>query len=479
MKAKRWVGPAFLLLCAAISIVWGSSSTLNRYGTTDFRAVYYATRCLLQNHNPYNVSELERVVRDEDGERPSETLQQHQAVVLCINLPTTFLFVAPFAVLPFGIAQVLWLALLAGSLILAAFLMWNLSESFSPTISVLLICVVLANSEGIFLGGNTAGIAVSLCLVAVWCFLQGRFVAAGILCMSLSLAIKPHDSGFVWLYFLLAGGVYRKRALQSLAFTAVLALSAILWVSQAAPSWMQDWHTNFATTAHGGINDPGPTSSVGFHNLDPVIDLQSVISVFHADPRVYNSITYLICGSLLLLWIIATLRFRFSKAGAWLALAAVVPLTLLMTYHRPWDAKLLLLTIPACAMLWAEGGLIGRIAVSVTAMGVVFTGDIPLAILGIVTRGLDISTSSWSGKILTILTGRPIPLALLLMGVFYLSVYVGRARAREIPIDSEHSGQESVAPERRQFGGDELKLFGRRDSPTADNAVLGGMRGRR
>ena len=440
MKAKRWVGPAFLLLCAAISIVWGSSSTLNRYGTTDFRAVYYGTRCLLQHHNPYNVSELERVVRDEDGERPSETVQQHQAVVLYVNLPTTFLFVAPFAVLPFGIAQMLWLVLLAGSLILAAFLIWDLSESFSPKVSVFLVCIVLANSEAIFLGGNTAGIAVSLCLVAVWCFLKERCVVAGILCMALSLAIKPHDAGFVWLYFLMAGGVYRKRALQSLIVTIAMGISALLWLSLVAPHWMQDWGSNLsAISTHGGINDPGPASIVGFHHLDPVIGLQSVISVFRDDPRVYNSITYLLCGSLVLLWAVATLRFRFSRARAWLALAAIVPLTMLVTYHRPWDAKLLLLTIPACAMLWAEGGLIGWLAVLLNTAGLVITGDIPLAILGIVTRSLDISTSNWSGKILTILTARPIPLILVLMGVFYLWVYVRHTQGPDVILSSEHS----------------------------------------
>ncbi len=457
MRIKRWVSLASLLLCAAISIVWGSSSTLNRYGTTDFRAVYYGTRCLLQHHNPYNVSELERVVRDENGERPSETVQQHQAVVLCINLPTTFLFVAPFAVLPFGIAQVLWLALLAGSLILAAFLVWNLSESFSPMVSVFLICMVLANSEGVFLGGNTAGIAVGLCLVAVWCFLQGRFIPAGILCMAFSLAIKPHDSGFVWLYFLLAGGVYRKRALQTFTVTAVMAVSAILWVSHFAPNWLQDWHTNFAISAHGGINDPGPTSSVGFHNLDPVIDLQSVISVFRDDPRVYNSITYLVCGSLVLLWVIATLRFRFSRTRAWLALAAIVPFTLLITYHRPWDAKLLLLTVPACSMLWAEGGLIGRLALLVNTAGVVFTGDIPMAILSILTRDFRISTVSLSGQILTILTARPIPLILLLMGVFYLWIYIRHTPDAEISMVPERSSQALLAPVPRECGSHTLE----------------------
>ena len=58
--------------------------------------------------------------------------------------------------------------------------------------------------------------------------LFGNYKLAGILCMAVSLAIKPHDSGLVWFYFLLAGGVYRKRALQTLAVTVLLALPAIL-----------------------------------------------------------------------------------------------------------------------------------------------------------------------------------------------------------------------------------------------------------
>ncbi|HEV2486832.1 MAG TPA: glycosyltransferase family 87 protein [Terracidiphilus sp.] len=477
MKVKRWVSLASLLLSAAISIVWGSSSVPNQYGTTDFRAVYYGTRCLLQHHNPYSVSELERVVRDEHGERPSETVQQHQAVTLCINLPTTFLFVAPFAVLPFGIAQALWLALLAGLFILAGFLIWNLSESFSPAVSLLLICIVLANSEVIFLGGNTAGIAVCFCLVAVWCFLQERFVMAGVLCMALSLAIKPHDSGFVWLYFLLARGGDRKRAMQSLIVTIVMGISALLWVSLVASHWMQDWHANFAVSAHGGINDPGPTSSVGFHNLDPVIDLQSVISVFRDDPRIYNSISYLVCGPLLLLWAIATLRFRFSRARAWLALAAIVPLTLLVTYHRPWDAKLLLLTVPACAMLWAEGGLIGWLALLVNTAGVVCTGDIPLAILGILTRNLRISTVRLSGRILTVLTARPIPLMLLIMGVFYLWVYVRRTPGLEASTGSESSNQEPLAPVPLETGSPTLALCSRENLLLGFRAVFDRKRG--
>jgi hypothetical protein len=428
MKIPRWVSLPLLLLSAAISIGWGSSLALTKYGTTDFRAVYYGTRCLLQHHNPYKVSELERVVRDEHGERPSETVQQHQAVTLYVNLPTTFLFVAPFAILPYAVAQMLWLVLLAALFLLAGFTMWNLSESYAPAVSLFLICMVLANSLVIFGGGNTAGIAVSLCLVAVWCFLRERFVLAGILCMALSLAIKPHDSGFIWLYFLLVGGVYRKRALQSLLVTVVLGLSAFLWVSLVAPHWMQDWHTNMSViSTHGHINDSGPASIVGFHTLGPVISMQSVISVFRDDPRFYNSISYLVCGPLLLLWVVATLRSRFSKDRAWLALAAIAPLTMLVTYHRPWDAKLLLLIVPACAMLWAEGGPKRWLAFLVSTAMLMAAGDIPMAVYLVPPGNTHEFATGLSGQILTILLARPIPLVMLIMGVFYLWVYVRRA----------------------------------------------------
>ena len=425
MKFSRWVSLPLLLLSAAISIVWGSSLAMTRYGTTDFRAVYYGTRCLLQHHDPYKVSDLERVVRDEHGERPSEPVQQHQAVTVYVNLPTAFLFVAPFAILPYGVAQMLWLVLLAALLLLAGFLVWNLSEGYAPGVSLFLICMVLANSVVIFGDANTAGIAVSLCLAAVWCFVRERFVLAGILCMALSLAIKPHDSGFVWLYFLLVGGAYRKRALQSLTVTLLLGLSAFLWVSLVAPQWVQDWHTNLSTiSTHGHINDPGPASIVGFNNLSPVIDLQSVISVFRDDPRVYNSITYLVCGPLLLLWTIATLRSPFLKTRAWLALAVIVPLTMLGTYHRLWDAKLLLLTVPACAILWAEGGLRRWFALALTLAGILVTSDVPLELLYGDGKDLPLATPTLPGKIMTVLLYRPIPVVLLVVGCFYLWAFM-------------------------------------------------------
>ena len=388
----------------------------------DFRALYYPARCLLQHCDPYNASDVLRVYQAEGVYGSLDTAKQRIMTTRYGYLPTAFSFTVPFAMLPWGPAHLLWMALTIGSLIFASYLIWHLGANYAPIISGFLIGFLLANSEILVMQGMCAGIAVSLCVVAVWCFFQERFIAAGILCLAVSLAVKPQDTGLVWLYFLLAGGVYRKRALQTLVVAVAFCLPSVLWVWRVAPHWIQELHSNIlAFSAHGGINDPGPASS-GAHGLAMVINLQEVISVFRDDPRIYNLASYLICAPLLLVWMFATLRFRPSPRRTWLALAAIAPLTMLPFYHRQYDAKLLLLAVPACALLWAEGGLTGRLALLVTAAGFVFNGDIFMAIVISITSHLPATVLS--GQIQAVALVFPVPLILLVMSVFYLWAYV-------------------------------------------------------
>lgn len=344
-----------------------------------------------------------------------------------VYLPTAFIFLAPFAMLPCEIAYLLWLILTAVALSLAAFLIWDSGANYAPVISAGLICFALANIEVFFATGNPGGIVVSLCVVAAWCFLKDRFALAGVLCLATSLAIKPHDAGLVWLYFLLAGRIYRKRALQTLLVTTIVSLATILWVTPIAPHWPQELLSNISIqSAFGGLNEGDPNTIDG-RPVTTAIDLRVLLSVFWNDPRIYTLVSYLVCAPLLLLWVVRTVRSRFSQRVAWLALAAIAPLTMLVTYHRPYDAKLLLLAVPVCAMLWARGGPMRWIALLVTSAGFVFTADIPLIILLALTRNLHISTAGLAGKILTVVLMRPTPLILLAMGIFYLWVYVRSA----------------------------------------------------
>jgi len=429
MTKARLDGLLLLLLGSAMFVLVGSAMEHMASGSMqDFKGVYYGTRCALEHCDPYSENELLRVYLAEGGERPSNLLaaEQRQVVTLCVYFPTIFIFVAPFAMLAWGPAHVLWLILTAASLIVAAYLMWRLGADAAPRLAGGLIGLLLIFSVGLLLNGNSAGIAVSLCVIAVWCFLQERFVWLGILSLALSLAIKPHDAGLVWLYLLLAGGVYRKRALQTLAIAAILVLPAVFWASQVSPNWVKEMHSNQVTAeAHGGLSDPRP-DAVGSGTATMMTNLQPVISVFWDDARIYDPVTYVFCGALLLVWAGATVGARPSQARTWLALAAIAALSMLPVYHRPHDAKLLLLTVPACAMLWAEGGAIGWLALVVNTAAIVLTGDLPLVFLIDLSNSLHANTSGWSGKLLTVVLGRPAPLILLVMGVFYLWIYARR-----------------------------------------------------
>jgi hypothetical protein len=241
----------------------------------------------------------------------------------------------------------------------------------------------------------------------------------------------------------LAGGVYRKRALQTLLAAIALSLPGVLWVWRVAPHWMQEWHSNIlAFSAHGGLSDPS-LASKGGHALGMMVNLQTVISVFWDDPRIYNPASYLICGALLLVWAFATLRFRSSPARAWLALAAVAALSMLPIYHRQQDTKLLLLTVPACVMLWAEGGLIGRLAFLVNTAGLVLTGDLVWIILFSLSAKLRLPPTEMAEQLLTASQVFATPMILLVMGIFYLWVYVRRNPSR---VPTEVPGELGQAP---------------------------------
>lgn len=421
-----------VLVCIGVSILWGAAIGYSGAAWIDFRAVYAGTRCLIHEHNPYNVGDLEREFLSEDGRRPLDTPTHLQAITLYVNLPTSFIVVAPFAVLSWGPAHVLWILLTGGVLTLALLLMWSAGATYAPQVSTLLACFLAINCECMFAGGNTAGMVVGLCGIAVWCFLQNRFVRIGVACLALSLAIKPHDAGPIWLFFVLAGGAYRKRALQSFVITAAIGLTAALWVSHVAPTWTHDWSRNLAAiSAPGGINDPGP-NAVKDGSLFSIVDLQAALSIFRDDPRFYNLASYLICGGFLLVWLIRTSRTRFSVPTAWFALAAATTFGLLITYHRVWDAKLVMLAIPPCCLLWAEGSARGKAAVVVTALAAFFTGDISLTLFEMVFGSLHIGLNGILRQALALVLIRPASLALLAMGVFYLWIYVRPIRRSQV-----------------------------------------------
>ena len=427
MSMKKMNGLFALLIGIGIYLFWAVALEAPTSGEMiDFQDVYYGARCALQHHDPYNENEMSRVYSAEKRVQSPDPLErdlEQQHVVGQVYPPPTFLCTVPFAVLPWESAHRLWKILTAGLFILSACLVWNLAASDAPGVAGCLIGFMLASSEILIASGNLAGIAVSLCVLAVWSFVQERFVPAGILCLAISLSIKPHDAGLVWLYFLLAGGTYRKRAMQSLAAFAVICVPSVIWITRISPSWMRELLSNLSkASVPGGLSDPRTANLTS----GMIIDLQALISVFWNNPFAFNLMSYLICGALLFVLSLKAMRSRSTSHDVWLALAAIAPLSMLPTYHRPYDARLLLLTLPACAILWTEGGIIAKFALWVNAAAIVFSSDVPWITVLLLSSNPHLGPATQAGKMMLVGLTRPAPAALLVLAIFYLWVYVRR-----------------------------------------------------
>lgn len=440
----------FFLVLGIISFIWFGAFLKYRAtdSMVDFKMLYYGARTLLQHSDPYNQQTFSALFRTEFGE--SNFIEHHASLAVSINLPTTYFMVVPLAMLPFWLASTIWSLLTATSLITAAWLVWRIGADYAPVLSGALAGFALTNGAVVVGNGNSAGIIVGLCVIAAWCFIGERLVWLGIACLAVSLIVKPQDAGLLWLLFLVAGGAARRRALQAVVIAVLLALPAAFWVSRSAPHWIPELHSNLAgISARGGNCDPGPaglTSKSG--TMEVITDLQTVVSVFRDSPSIYNSVTYCVCGIMLLVWLIATLRSSYSPTLAWFALAAIAPLTLLVTYHRAYDARLLLLAVPGCAMLGARGGSAGKAAAGVTTAAVVFTGEIPLAFLNPLLKRLHAGAGSLMGKLETVLLMRLAALSLLVMCVFHLWIYV-RERRAAAEVAMQAAGRHGSAPAER------------------------------
>jgi len=427
MTARR-TGLALLILCSAFSMFFALALQRKPHaGIVDFKIVYLGARCLVEHHDPYNESEVQRVFAAEGGVVPTDAIELvkfQRALMTSVYLPNALLCLAPFAMLGWATAYSLWTILTGILLTLAACLMWQVAADRAPIVSACLLGFMLANSEVLFAYGNAAGVAIGLCAIAVWCFLKQRFSWVGVVCLAVSLAIKPHDSAFVWLYFLLAGGLFRKRAIQTVLVVLVLSIPAIVWTHNVAPNWMREIRSNLQlVSARGGSSDPGP-GGISNGTGGGIIDLQSAISMFRDDPSTYNSVTYLLCAPLLLVWVVATLRGSTTQARAVLALAAMAALSMLPIYHRPYDAKLLMLAVPACCMLWAERGFRGWMALLTTFSAIILSSDIPITILVGLGRTLPRYPANIAEEILVVVATRPVPLVLLAMSIYYVWVYL-------------------------------------------------------
>ncbi len=251
----------------------------------DFNIVYSSSKCLLDHCDPYNYKALFQEYTNAGGivspanavgnDTPGANLSVFQAFP-ALYPPSSIFWVTPFTLLPFKSALALWMTCSALLFTIAAVLIADLCRQFRSSLPLILLGVFVATSTNLVTTGQPSSFAISLCAIGVWSLLSNRLPAVGILCFALSLTLKPQVAGLVLVYFLLAAGPTRRRAVLILVATALLCVPGIVWVTTipAAAHWPQSIRANLAAGATpGSINDPGPTNFNSMFGHRPASDL--------------------------------------------------------------------------------------------------------------------------------------------------------------------------------------------------------------
>jgi hypothetical protein len=353
-SSARWqkVGMLVLLVASVLFAARGFYSQSHFLQSRDFKPLYAGARCILHHENPYDDEALKREYIQADGDmRDSEPLAPHY---LLYPPPALFL-VLPFALFHWPVAHLLFLTVLAGLLIAASFLVADLCTPYSPILLPILIGVFLLGANQLMILAQPAGPAIGLCVIGAVLLLKGKYPPLAVLCFALSLTLKPHLGALIWIFFVLDRR-YRTYAALIAAATVLLCLPSVLWLSfmPASAHWMQDLQQNLKITEmQGALSDPGPGNLKAYY----ITTLQTVVSLFGDSKTFYNSVTWLICGSLFVLWLIALVRIPPSPTRDFFALATISCLSMLPIYHRAYDTKLLLLCFPAIAVVFDRARL--------------------------------------------------------------------------------------------------------------------------
>jgi hypothetical protein len=113
---------------------------------------------------------------------------------------------------------------------------------------------------------------------------------------------------------------------------------------------------------------------------------------------------------------------------------------MLPTYHLQHDAKILLLAIPACAMLWSQRNRVGRLSLLFTGAAIVINGGIFSVIRILLARSILVPQANFASELATAVLTRPAPLILLAASIFYLCRLATRGTLQIELINEQHKG---------------------------------------
>ena len=351
-------GPFLTFVFSLIFFIDRGAYRAIRYSTAgDFSTVYGAARTWLQGGNPYDRATLKTELAQAGA---PQDIQHDQDINPSVYLPAAMPWTALISWLPWRAANTVWSLL---SLALFFLSLWEIlaSTSLAYATKWLTGSAALLFSPtyvGVY-DGNPSVIVISLTVLAI-CLARRQSEALSGLLLGIALCFKP-QLAICGLCVLALWRVWSPI----LFGVVVLSAATILGVLVASHfghnwSWWQSEQRNIAASFQlGGQSDPSPGSPVAWQ----ILNAQTLLSYLLSDRTASNVATWVVAMSIMANFLYR--RGRKGKVWLWLDAGFFSALTLVVTYHRYYDAQILLLLIPVLATFWQEkkGLLFGAITI--------------------------------------------------------------------------------------------------------------------
>ena len=332
---SRW---PLLLVAAAVALLIGRGPWLALKDSGDFAVIYASTRAWLTGQDPHDSQTYHRIYRRET-DRIASRVDPNRA--LSLYPPTVYGLMAPLATMDWVGAKC---TLAAINVVVAAAILWALPPLAGiPRGSVpawLLIASVAAMAPlhtAIKLG-QLSVLAVAGLVFAVLLNRRSRPVWAGLL-LGGAVALKISVALPFAAYFLCRG--QWRCVLASVVVLTVLAAAGIGRFEAAGIDWFAGLSRNIDhLTADGGYGDP-TTANRTRHQL---INLHYPLHNFTDDRELVSFLTRGLVGILAVLTIVLLHR-QTQLLPDLLGLSMVGVLAMLVSYHRVYDATVLVFPV--------------------------------------------------------------------------------------------------------------------------------------
>jgi hypothetical protein len=342
---------AVLLLLGAIWFAWRGPARGALGGNFDFALIYSSARAWLLGMDPYSMEVAQRVFLEAGGPQILEPMTRLESSL--VYPPAAFVVLAPFAALPWAAANWAWtltnVALLGASL-LAVSRLARLKITGTMAMSASILWLAPA-STGLFVGQMAH---VVLFLIAAAELLRRRATETGAarglwiagLLLGVAAVVKP-QLGLLFLVYHV-GRLRWAVAVAAAGSAAVLFAIGAARLSLADVPWLDTWVRHIGE--FGATGDGNPSIENRFRYQ--MINLAYPVHTFITDRRQASLVVYGILGILSAAYFYVDLRRGRGSGeggGELLSLSMTACVTLLIAYHRTYDAVVLAFLL---AMAW-------------------------------------------------------------------------------------------------------------------------------